>query len=175
MKTALDRDIEETIKDWPPEPQDSARRLIDTYGDPDEYSASYIIWHAKAKPWKRTILSKETARHDFPRRHNDFIEQVIDYRVPTDKFDDIASYDGSVMIERTKGELSARCGGTSKNFLAINLAVEIAEGKRTVDDARRAYAEIAKRFDEGDEDPYTREFRFELPKNPTGDPDVPAV
>jgi hypothetical protein len=64
-------------------------------------------------------------------------------------------------------------GGTPKNFLAINLAVEIVQGKRTVDEARRVYAEVAKRFYQGETDPYTQEFRFDLPRGGTGDPDHP--
>jgi hypothetical protein len=48
--------------------------------------------------------------HYFPVRHPDVLEQAVHYRVPTDKFDELAAYDGSVIVERTKGEISARCG-----------------------------------------------------------------
>jgi hypothetical protein len=33
-----------------------------------------------------------------------------------------------VIVERTKGELSARCEGEEANFLAINLAHQIVTG-----------------------------------------------
>lgn len=64
-------------------------------------------------------------------------------RVPPDKFDDLALYDGSVIVERTKGEISARCDQEPMNFLALNLAHDIITGKRSVGDARKTYAEKA--------------------------------
>lgn len=44
-----------------------------------------------------------------------------------------------MLVERTKGELPARCGGEAGNFLAINLARDIATGKRSVENARSFY------------------------------------
>lgn len=37
------------------------------------------------------------------------LEQVIDYRVSPDKFDELARYDGRVIVKRTRGTMSARC------------------------------------------------------------------
>jgi len=51
----------------------------------------------------------EEIPHDFPKPHMDMLLQSIDYPVPPDKFDELAAYDGSVIAERTKGELAARC------------------------------------------------------------------
>jgi hypothetical protein len=83
------------------------------------------------------VLSREETPHDFPAHHTDFLEQFIDYRVPVEMFSKLAEYDGSVIAERTKEELSARCGGTSMNFVAINLAHDIISGARSVADATR--------------------------------------
>lgn len=126
------------IRDWPDESRDAAQRLIAYYGQPDEHSASFIVWDEKAKLWKRTVVSKATAQHDFPSPHADCIEQVIDYRVPVDRIDDVVAFDGSVTIRRTRGEMSAECAGTTKNFLAINLAVDVINGARSVEEARQA-------------------------------------
>ena len=59
------------------------------------------------------MLSRDEVPHAFPAPHTDFLEQFIDYRVPVEMFSKLAEYDGSVIAERTKGELSARCGGIS--------------------------------------------------------------
>ncbi len=67
-----------------------------------------LMWRNNG-PWKWTRISRETIPHSFPMPHPDLLEQAIDYRVPVDMFDDLARYDGSVIAERTKGELSARC------------------------------------------------------------------
>jgi hypothetical protein len=79
--------------------------------------------------------------------------------VPT--FSDLARFDGSVIVERTKGEMSARCDMEEMNFLALNLAHEIATGERTVDDARTFYAETATAFMMGNSSPYTNGLQFQ--------------
>ncbi len=58
-------------------------------------------------------------------------------------YDDLAMYDGSVVLERTSGEISARCDKEGANFLALNLAHDIVTGKRSVQDARKMYGEQA--------------------------------
>jgi hypothetical protein len=85
------------------------------------------------------VLSKDEVPHDFPAHHTDFLKQLIDYQVPVAMFSPLAEYDGSVIAERTKGELSARCGGTSMNFVAINLAHDIITGQRSVEEAREEH------------------------------------
>src|SRR3546814_16591596 len=77
-------------------------------GEPDEVTDTQLVWH-RPGPWKRMIASKACYRHDFPAPHTDSVESVIDYRVPPDKFTALAEFDGSVMAERTAGEVSARC------------------------------------------------------------------
>jgi hypothetical protein len=168
----MQQTLEAVISMWPKEPQESARRLIDYYGEPDEYSASQLIWRETNDGWKRSVLSREEVPHNFPAEHTDFLEQFIDYRVPVDKFSELAEYDGSVMAERTKGELSARCGGTSMNFVAINLAHDIVSGKRTVDEARQEYAALYKAHQADEHPPYTQGFQFELPAQDTKDLDT---
>lgn len=173
--TATDRAVEEIIRDWPVESRDAARRLVDYYGEPDDCSAASIVWYEKAKPWKRTVVWRAIAQHDFPGPHADCVEQVIDYRVPIDKVDDVVAYDGSVTVRRTRGEMSAECAGTTMNFLAINLAVDIIEGRQSVEEARQAYVDAARKFERGESDPYLEGFRFDLPQGGTRDPDQPAV
>src|SRR5438105_1876228 len=106
------RSVEEIIAGWPKEPRESAERLIKEYGEPEEFSESLLTWRDMSDGWKRTELSNEPTEHHFPAKHNDFLEQFIDYRVPVEMFSTLAKYDGSVVVDRTRGEISARCGGT---------------------------------------------------------------
>ena len=92
--------------------------------------------------------------------HKDVWEQVVDYRVPPDMFDELALYDGSVIVERTKGELSARCDKEEANFLAINLADDIVRGRRTVNDARQFYAQHIQAVMRGEKGHYVTGLRF---------------
>jgi hypothetical protein len=95
--------------------------------------------------------------------------QTIDYRVPPDVFDKLATYDGSVIVERTKGEISARCDVEEANFLALNLAHEIVTKRKSVEQARRFYAEAMLEMKHAE---YKSGFRFAVPTEPQGDPDA---
>lgn len=167
----MDQELEELIKDWPKEPRESAKRLIEYYGEPDEYSASKLVWYDTKDSWKRTELSREEVPHDFPAHHTGFLEQFIDYKVPLEMYSQLAAFDGSVIAERTKGELSARCGGTSMNFVAINLAHDIIAGKRTIAEARQEYTRLYPAYKNGEKPPYTQGFHFPLPEGDTRDLD----
>jgi hypothetical protein len=157
---------------WPGASRDAATALIAKYGAPDESTPTLLIWHNKG-PWKRTVLYKEEVPHSFPKPHVDVLEQFIDYRVPVDKFDDLAAYDGSVIVERTKGEISARCDKEPMNFLALNLTHDVVTGKLTVDAARAEYSRQAMAFMSQQPAPYTEGLKFNVARGGTADPDVP--
>ncbi len=159
---------------WPAKSQEVAKKVIAKYGQPNEVTASMMIWHNNG-PWKSTVVYRDVVQHDFPVPHPDLLEQFIDYRVPVAKFSDMAAYDGSVIVERTKGVISARCDKEEMNFLALNLANDIATGKRSVADARKFYAETAMAFMKGQTSPYTQGLQFQAPKGGTADPDQPAM
>jgi hypothetical protein len=143
--------------------------MIKKSGPPHEITPSRLIWNGSG-PWKHTIVYREEVPHNFPAKHTDMLEQFIDYRVPVDRFDELAHYDGSVIVERTKGTMSARCDMEDMNFLALNLAHEVATGQRTVEDARRFYAQTAKAYKQGQKSPYTQRLLFTVAR-PTADPD----
>jgi short-subunit dehydrogenase len=158
--------VETVLESWGDIPQKAARRTINRYGLPNEATPSRLIWFDNG-PWKRTIVYRDEVPHNFPKPHTDVLEQFVDYRVPVERVSDLARYDGSVIVERTKGEVSARCDMEEMNFLALNLMHEIATSNRTVDDARRTYAETATAFMMGKESPYTDGLQFESRRDDT--------
>jgi hypothetical protein len=105
------------IEDWPEESREAARLVIKQYGEPDEATETRLTWHRR-DPWKRIVASKAFHQHDFPAPHTDSVECFIDYRVPADKATPLVEFDGSVVVERTVGEVSARCHDEQANFLA---------------------------------------------------------
>ena len=166
--------VDQILGSWPDVSCEVAETVMEKYGPPQEATASFLVWHNNG-PWKRTILNRDAVPHDFPMPHPDLLEQFVDYQVPPDKFDELAQYDGSVIVERTKGEISARCDKEEMNLLAINLANDIVTGKRSVEEARQFYAETAMAFKNGQSDPYVEGFVFELSEGNTNDPDHPAM
>ncbi|HZD59261.1 MAG TPA: hypothetical protein VE439_02250 [Anaerolineae bacterium] len=166
--------VDGIISNWMDQPRRLARQLIDKYGEPDEVSANMMIWYNNG-PWKKTILRNEELPHQMPTPHKDSLENVIDYHVPPEKADDLEMYDGSILFDRTKGEMSARCEHEAMNTLALNLANDIVTGKATVEQARHEYGNQAMAFMQKQPAFYTEGLQFEVPKGGTADPDTPVM
>lgn len=160
----------ETIKLWPEESREATQLVIDKYGEPHEATDTQLTWH-RVGPWKRIVASKAFYQHDFPAPHQDCIETVIDYRVPADKFTDLALFDGSVIVERTAGEVSARCHDEEANSLALNLMHDMVTGRKTVQEAREYYAKEFLDYRRKKPTPYMQSLQFTPPSGGTADPD----
>ena len=160
----------EIIRGWPRESREAAQLVIDKYGEPDEATDSQLVWR-KCGEWKRIVASKAFFQHDFPAPHQDSVESFIDYRVPPEKFSDLAAFDGSVTCERTAGEVSARCHDEEANRLALNLAHDIVTGAKTVTEARDYYAKEFLDYRRGKPTPYMERLRFAPPSGGTADAD----
>lgn len=98
-----------------------------------------LVWHDRGS-FRRTIVHRDEVPHAFPKQHLDVLEQVIAYRVPPEMADELTAFSGSISIDRTKGELSARCDREAMTILTLNLADEIMTTRATVSDARVTYA-----------------------------------
>ncbi len=168
----MDMSSSSVMKTWPKTSMMVAQEVIAKYGEPNEITPSMMVWYNNG-PWKRTMLSRDTVLHSFPGPHPDLLEQVINYRVPSDKYDELSFYDGSVIVERTKGEMSARCDKEGANMLALNLANDIITGAKTVDQAREFYSMTIMNFKKGITSPYMEKLLFSMQGN-TADPDGPV-
>ncbi len=158
------------IQTWPEEAREAAQLVIDQYGEPDEMVASELIWHHPG-PWKRIVASRTFYRHNFPAPHTDSVESVIDYRVPPEKFSELAEFDGSVIVERTAGEVSARCHDEQANFFALNLMHDIVTGVKTAKEAREYYAKEFADYRRKKPTPYMERLRFGAGDS-AADPDI---
>jgi hypothetical protein len=159
------------IEDWPEQSREAAQLVIGQYGEPDEAGETQLIWH-KPGPWKRIVASKAFYQHNFPAPHIDAVESVIDYHVPVDKITPLAEFDGSVVVERTAGEVSARCHDEQANFLALNLMHDIVTGTKSVREAREYYAKEFADYRRKKPTPYMERLRFASGNRSTADPDV---
>lgn len=159
--------VERIISGWKSKPQEVARTVIAKYGMPHEATAMRLVWHNNG-PWKQTELVNEEIPHSFPKQHPDMLKQTISYRVPPDMFDELAEYDGSVIVERTKGEIAARCDKEEANFLALNLANDIVTGKKSSTEARKFYAEAVLEMKHPE---YMQGFLFQASRAEQGDAD----
>ncbi len=148
------------MKGWSDEAKEAAQLVIDKYGEPDEATDSLLTWSDRA-PWKRIVAYRDPDPHQFPAPHKDSVESFLQHAVPPEKVSDLARFDGSVVVNRTRGELSARCHDEEANQLALNLARDIVEGEKSVEQAREYYAHEFLAFRKKEPTPYMDGLRFE--------------
>ncbi len=174
MSVTTDTAATQLIQDWPEPARESAQLVIDTYGEPSEATGTQLTWH-DAGPWKRVVAQRAFWEHRFPAPHTDSVETFLDYQVPVAKVSDLAAFDGSVMVERTTGEVSARCHDEQANSLALNLMHDILAGDKTVQEARDYYALEFLDARRKRPTPYMDGLRFQTSTGPATDPDVAVL
>jgi len=164
--------LEAHIARWPEAAKKAAMAMSAKYGAPQEMTASQIAWRNNG-PWLWTRIDNYETPHEFPAHHTDVMEQAINYKLRPDMFDEMAAYDGSVYVRRTEGVMSARCDVEGANFLALNLAHDVATRAKTVPAARTYYARAIAAFKaNGTMDPYMQGLRFRA-SGSTADADMP--
>lgn len=167
-------DAQAIIESWPVPQKKVAEQMLAKYGQPNEVTPTKLIWYNN-RPWKRTEITSDVVEHHWPTLHSDFLTQTINYRVPAEMFHMIAQFDGSVVADRTRGEVSARCDSEAANVLAMNMVHEIVTGKRDVESARHTSEENTVAYNLGRDAPYAERILFELPEGGTQDLDHSAV
>ena len=165
--------VKNIIAGWPEEAKEIAEAVIKEYGEPNDANPAMLIWYYNG-PWKRTIVYRDTMKHDFPMAHVNGLEQFINYEVPLEKYSAVAAFDGSVTLYRTRGEISACCHDEHSNFLALNLAHDIIQDKKTFDQARRCYAENVVRYYQHKPAPYMEKLQF-TPRESTANRDKTVI
>lgn len=172
---ALQQASETILADWPEKQREVAKQLILTYGLPNGgTTAALLIWRHN-NPWKYTVLHRQEVPHNFPVQHLDCLEQVLSYRVPPEKFDELATYNGSATVSRTKGEIAVMCDQEAMNFLSLNIAHDLITGKIQVEEARELHTRTAIAFMKGEKPLYTQALQFRLPQDDLEDPDQVTV
>jgi hypothetical protein len=166
--------VESIINDWNAMSQKAANLTIEQYGLPNEATQSRLIWYNNG-PWKRTIVYRDEIPHDFPQPHTDVIENFINYPVPTEMFSELAKFDGSVIVERTRGEVSSRCDMEAANILALNLMNDIVTGKLNAEKARDVYCEVTSAFIMNRPAPYAEKLQFDVSSEVNYDTDIVMI
>ncbi len=166
--------VEKHLVGWPAARRKLAAELIARYGRPHETTATELYW-GQSGPWKRMVLHRAGVKHNFPLPHEDVLEQTLNYRVPELKTRDLIRYNGSLVIDRTRGELSAHCDSEAQNTITLNIADDIVTGNRTVDEGLGYHAQLIRALETHVEESYPQKIKFEvLPESETADPDFEA-
>ncbi len=151
--------IDRIIATWAARPRLGALQMMGKYGEPQEASGMMLVWH-NAGPFKQIKVMNLETPHDFPLPHVDFMEHTIYYNVPETKLRDLLVFDGSSTINRTTGEVSARCDLEGHNVLTLNLNHDIVTGKKSVAEARKAFGDIVQQEMMGERPAYIEKLQF---------------
>lgn len=119
------------VSAWPLKSRLAAKALIERYGAPRRSDGNSLTWYGPGD-WKKTVVSRSDAGEG-P------IAQTIDYRVPDSKWARVQEFDGGITSDKSRGELTVRSDSEATNFLAANLAHEVASGFKTPRQAREFY------------------------------------
>ncbi len=139
---------ESPAPDWPEPARTAAEAIAERYGPPQERTATLLIWHRNG-PWIRTVVHKVGAEHDFPAKHSDVLEQSLPYKVPLNLFSTVATFNGSVIPDRTRGTLTAYGASEAGNVMSLNLARAVARGELSPEQAREKQVAAARALAEG--------------------------
>lgn len=142
------RAAERLAQDWPEPSRTAAEAMADKYGAPQEQTATLLIWYRNG-PWIRTVVHKVGAEHDFPAKHSDVLEQTLPYKVPLNLFSAVATFNGSVIPDRTRGTLTAYGASEAENVLSLNLARAVVRGELTAEQARDKQVAAAEQMAKG--------------------------
>lgn len=147
------------IADWSEPSRLLAARTIEQYGPPDAISAGGLGWAWKG-PWKRIVVWDGAAADAADGGY----QQTVAYRVPEDKRAALTDFGRGVRVSQDGRELSALSSDEALNFLALNLADEIARGVRSPGEARGFYDRTAQLAAAGKSSPYLWGLRFRTPQ-----------
>jgi hypothetical protein len=152
--------VRSVLEHWPKKSNRLAELLIHSYGMPHEATQTMLIWYYNS-PWKKTILHRDGAYHNMPHSHVDILEQTIDAKVSPEVCSEIMKFDGSIMINRTRGEMTAYCESERANTFILNLAHDIALGRKTAREARKVLMQSEDLFRNVWPNPYREALQFE--------------
>jgi hypothetical protein len=150
------------VNRWSPPSRDAGRRLLDEYGLPDDVTPWRVTWNWHG-PWKRTVVWDGKRVYRSP-EDLAVMEQTVDYPLTREQAAALLAFSGALTVDLEKGELSSRADRESVDFLNLNLADEVARGRKTPAQAVAAYKRVLALTAAGKASEYTRRLLFPSPR-----------
>ena len=127
-------EAQKTISKWPEHSKDLAGMLISEFGPPAVLESDRMSWNDQY-PWKSIVVFREQQSYDRP----GILRQSVVYDVPVGRWRELVAFDRGVMFDVVRRELVARSDSVATNLLALNLAEEVIQGRRSAVEARTLY------------------------------------
>ena len=147
---------------WPTFSYRLARMMIARYGQPDDANDHSLTWVDNA-PWKKTVVYRIPPGTRPIIGDGGRLEQSVAYQVPEDRVADLGRFDKGIEVDREAGLLTVTSDAESENFLALNLADEVIQRKRTPKEAVEQRRVLMRLRDAGKASPYYEGLLFAAP------------
>ncbi len=157
-KKAHDRAVALT-SGWPVSSVTAAKEMVVRYGEPSEVTRDALIWK-NVPVFKRIIVHREVYSNRFPLLHQTPLEHVVNYDAKDSKIDEVWRYGGSLVFDRTRGEVSVSGENEAMNILSLNLAHNIMQGKMSPEKARIENGKETMNFLNGNKSVMTQTLMF---------------
>ncbi|HAM36759.1 MAG TPA: hypothetical protein DEB40_00505 [Elusimicrobia bacterium] len=128
---AAGTDAASLVANWPESSRLMALAMIEKHGQPSRSDEQALTWFGLYRGRRTTVRRARAGAA--------MIEQVVLYRVPAHKVDELKSFDSRITVDREAAEMSAQTDSERTNFLLLNLAHEIASGFKTVGEAKEFF------------------------------------
>lgn len=146
------------VAHWPPASAQAGRRFIELYGVPDAVRSDQLVWR-NIGPWKRIVVRE--VKPPYARGEDlGVVEQSIDYPITPYQAAELAAFDRGLSYDSFRRELSARSDREEVNYLRLNLANDIVNGRATPEQAQRLFARTLALEAAGKSSPYMQALRF---------------
>lgn len=111
--------------------------MLEKYGRPSQFDRRTLVWFNNGN-WKRTIVYRNGCPNSRP-GGNENLEQTVGYLVPRIRAASFKRFSPRLAASESAGEVTFCSESEAANLLAINLADEIAVGRRTANEARDVF------------------------------------
>ena len=146
------------VSRWSAPSADAARRLLDQYGVPDDASVNNLAWNGNG-PWRRTVVRNRPRVYRSPRDF-DLVVQTVKYPLTREQAAELIAFSPALTVDVDRGELSSAASREEVNCLNLNLADEVARGRKSIAEAQAAYVRTLDLAAAGKSSPYMSELRF---------------
>ena len=136
---------------WLSGPRKTAALMTERYGPPNSLAGDTATWRNRS-PWKRIVVHG--------RAPEGWLEQTVSYGVPASAIAPLGEFGRGVRVDLMRDELTASSGDEALNRLALNLAVEIVDGRRGAAEARDFYDKTARLASSGKSSSYLAKLLF---------------
>ena len=126
--------IDKVTAQWSPENKKMLSDLINKYGEPQEANEREVTWFNNGQ-WNKTILTTESG--------SAILRQTANMTVPPESLGDLSTYSKNISVDQAQDQVTVANRKEELNFLALNLAKEVIEGRMSPFEARRQYSTLS--------------------------------